>query len=118
MKTEASLKQLKRGLNFRNLFIAITNSMNIAKSLRLPYLKMVSDILSSGWTKIKILAYTAFSFKLVNVATVHGDLETGVLPLAQVAGLVNDIPTVSDLIARIVGEAEVVCPTINVMMEG
>jgi enoyl-[acyl-carrier protein] reductase II len=117
MKTEFSLKQLKRGLNLRNLFTAFSNSINIAKTLHLPYFKMISDTLTAGWMKTKIMAYTAYSFKVVNAATVNGDLEGGILPLGQVTGLVHDLPTVNEVIERMVAQADEVARKINSMME-
>lgn len=103
MKTESALKQLKRGLD---LPMAFFNAADIARSLGLPYSKMLRTALASGWKKSIALAYTANSFKQVNAATVHGDTAKGVLPLGQVTGLIGDIPTVSELITRIVGETE------------
>jgi NAD(P)H-dependent flavin oxidoreductase YrpB (nitropropane dioxygenase family) len=42
---------------------------------------------------------------LTRAALVEGHPETGVLPVGQVVGLIHDIPTVAELIERIVGEA-------------
>lgn len=117
MKTDAALRQLRRGMGGFRLPMAFFNSYDIARNMSLPYLKMVSSTLKSGWKKAFALAYTANSFKDVQAATEGGDLNHGVLPLGQVAGLVNDIPTVAELIKRIVAEAEEVSKKINGMME-
>ena len=114
MKTEPALKQLKRGLN---LPMAFVNSADIAKNLKLPYFKMVMDTLGTGWKKTISLAYTANSFKQVNAATVNGDLNKGVLPVGQVTGLVNDMPTVAELITRIVNETYEVNKKLSTIME-
>jgi enoyl-[acyl-carrier protein] reductase II len=113
MKTEAAYRQLKRGLSVPMAFV---NSADIAKNLHLPYMKMLADTLSQGWKKAIALAYTANSFKQVNAATVNGDTQRGVLPLGQVAGLVNDVPAVADLIRRIVADAGEVMRKMNGMM--
>jgi NAD(P)H-dependent flavin oxidoreductase YrpB (nitropropane dioxygenase family) len=42
---------------------------------------------------------------LTRAALVEGHPETGVLPVGQVVGLIHDIPTVAELVERIVGEA-------------
>lgn len=114
MKTEASLKQLRRGLNLPMAFI---NSADIARNLRLPYFKMLSGAIASGLKKAIILAYIANSFKDVYAATLKGDVKRGILPLGQVTGLVNDIPTVAELIQRIVLEAEEVSQKMSVKMK-
>lgn len=117
MKTEAALRQLKRGMGGFKLPMAFINSYDIARNLRFPYLQMLSSTIRSGWRKAKALAYTANSFKDVHAATEEGDLRRGILPLGQVVGLVNDIPAVSELICRIVGEAEEVSKKIDAMMQ-
>ncbi len=114
MKTDPALKQLKRRLN---LPMALVNSADIAKNLHLPYFKMIMDTLGQGWKKAMNLAYTANSFKQVNAATVKGDVVKGVLPVGQSTGLVHDLPTVAELIARIVAEAEEVSRKMSGMME-
>ena len=40
------------------------------------------------------------------IATTQGDEVRGVLPLGQATGLVGDVPTVAELLDRIVSEAE------------
>ena len=43
---------------------------------------------------------------LTRAALLEGRPEAGVLPVGQVVGMIRDIPTVADLVARIVAEAE------------
>lgn len=114
LKTQTSLKQLKRGLNLIRAFI---NSRDIAITLRIPYFKLFSAVLASGWKKTIMLAYTANSFKAVQAATEKGDVGKGILPVGQITGLIHDEPTVSELINRIVKEAEEVSKKMGVMME-
>jgi enoyl-[acyl-carrier protein] reductase II len=103
MKTEAAYKQLKKGFD---LFGAFVNSAEIAKNLHLPYFKLFVDTLKQGWKKSINLAYTANSFRQVNAATVRGNTDFGVLPVGQSTGLVHDIPSVKEIIDRIVAQAE------------
>ena len=112
MKTKPALKQMKRGLDVIGSF---SNSADIAKNLHLPYFRMLRETLGQGWKKAIALAYTANSFKQVRAATVDGDLKKGVLPAGQATGLINDIPTVDELLGRIVREAEETCQVINAM---
>ncbi len=102
MKTDAAYRQLKRGLN---IIGACVNSAHIARNLRLPYIRLVLDTLKQGTKKSIALAYTANSFKMINAATVEGDTDFGVLPLGQSTGLIHDIPTVAEVVERIVAEA-------------
>lgn len=104
--TDRSLKAELARTGMKTFFAALANSADIAKNLRLPYFKMVIDTLKQGWTKSIPLAYTANSFKMVNAATVNGNTDFGVLPVGQSTGLVHDIPTVEDVIRRIVDQAE------------
>ena len=48
----------------------------------------------------------AMAFKAIQAATEGGDTQKGVLPVGQVTGLVRDLPTVAQVIERIVAEAE------------
>ena len=43
---------------------------------------------------------------LTKAALVDGRLDTGVLPTGQVVGLVDELPTVAEIIASIMEEAE------------
>jgi NAD(P)H-dependent flavin oxidoreductase YrpB (nitropropane dioxygenase family) len=43
---------------------------------------------------------------LTRASLVHGHSETGVLPIGQVVGLITDIPTVQELLDRIMAEAK------------
>ena len=114
LKTKASLKQLKRGLN---LFMAFINSRDIARTLRIPYFRLFSGVLASGRKRTIMLAYTANSFKAVQAATENGDVGKGILPVGQITGLIHDEPSVSELINRMVAEAEEVYKRIGAMME-
>ena len=114
LKTKASLKQLKRGLN---LFMAFINSRDIARTLRIPYFRLFSGVLASGRKRTIMLAYTANSFKAVQAATENGDVGKGILPVGQITGLIHDEPSVSELINRMVAEAEEVHKRMGAMME-
>ncbi|MCX7981310.1 MAG: nitronate monooxygenase [Syntrophales bacterium] len=102
MKTEAAKRAVKRGLNLPAAFF---NSRDIAKQMNVPYWKMFIGVLASGWSTARQLAYMANAFKMIKVATEEGNTKIGVLPVGQVQGLIHDIPTVAELIERIVKEA-------------
>jgi enoyl-[acyl-carrier protein] reductase II len=114
MKTDAAHKQLKRGLK---ICAAFSNSADIARNLKLPYFKMLVDTFKQGRKKCISLAYTANSFKMVNAATVGGDTEFGILPVGQSTGLIHDIPSVEEVMQRIVAQAEEVSRKMRAMTE-
>lgn len=98
-------KALKKGLD---LPMAFVNSKDIAKMLKLPYFKLLLGTIASGPKNAIGLAYMANAFKAIKLATEDGDDKRGLLPVGQVIGLLKDIPTVSEVLDRIVKEAEVV----------
>lgn len=107
LKTPAAIKAYRRGpLGLPNFFTALPNSKRIAKMLGLPYFKVFLGILFAG-PKISIqLAYMANAFKAISLATEDGDIKRGVLTVGQSTGLVHDIPTVAEVIERVVKEAK------------
>jgi NAD(P)H-dependent flavin oxidoreductase YrpB (nitropropane dioxygenase family) len=52
------------------------------------------------------MARMAIGFDAFKEGCTSGDLDRGVLPLGQCAGLIHDTPTVAEVITRIVSEAE------------
>jgi enoyl-[acyl-carrier protein] reductase II len=60
----------------------------------------------------------ANAFKAIRIATENGDNEKGVLTVGQVTGLVRDIPTVAELMERIVAEAAAVRERLNTAIAG
>lgn len=106
LDTDAAQKAIKRGMTPVGMLQAIPNSRSIAKMLKMPYLKLFVGVLASGWDNSKQLAYMANAFKQIRVATEKGDVEKGVLPVGQVTGLLEDIPSVQEAIERTVRQAE------------
>jgi NAD(P)H-dependent flavin oxidoreductase YrpB (nitropropane dioxygenase family) len=49
---------------------------------------------------------------------VKGNPENGILPSGQVAGLIQDLPAVEDLIAGIVDEAKARAVSVNLTVSG
>jgi enoyl-[acyl-carrier protein] reductase II len=113
MDTPPARKALKHGLNYTG---ALFNSKVIADQLGLPWFKLFIGVMLSGWKNAKQLAYLANAFKAIKLATEDGDLEEGVLTVGQVQGLVRDIPTVEELITRMVKEAEEVQKKMSTML--
>jgi NAD(P)H-dependent flavin oxidoreductase YrpB (nitropropane dioxygenase family) len=55
------------------------------------------------WSQLALAANTPM---LLRAGLVEGRLDAGVLSSGQVAGVIEDLPTVAELIARIVNDAE------------
>jgi len=106
MDAPGARRQLRAGLNLVQLMKALPNSRFIAKQMRMPYLKMFFGVLLSGWKTSKQLAYMANAFDMMSRATEGGDVKGGILPVGQSTGLVADLPSVKDLLDRMVSEAE------------
>ena len=85
---------------------ALMRSREIAKLLGLPWLKLASGIVLSGYRRSVQMARMAIGFDAFKKGCTEGDIERGVLPLGQCAGLIDDTPTVAEVISRIVVEAE------------
>jgi enoyl-[acyl-carrier protein] reductase II len=84
---------------------ALFTSRDATNAFGFPWFKMLLAILAAGLTKSAQLARMANSYKPIQNCLEKGDVDGGVLLLGQVTGIVNDTPTVSDLIERIVAEA-------------
>jgi enoyl-[acyl-carrier protein] reductase II len=103
LKTDAAERALVNGLDLMEAFV---NARDIARQLRLPFVKLFLGILASGWKNAWQLAHMANGFKAFQRATENGDARRGLLPVGQVTGLIHDEPTVSELIERIVADAQ------------
>lgn len=103
MKTDGAKKAMKRGLNLPAAFF---NSQEIARQIGVPYFKLFLGVLASGWANARQLAFMANAFKAIKLATEDGDVQKGVLPVGQNQGLIHDEPTVAELFARMVVEAQ------------
>ena len=110
MKTDAAQKAMKKGLIWHTAFF---NSREIARQLNVPYIKLFLGVLASGYSNARQLAYMANAFKATKEATEQGNIETGVLPVGQVQGLIHDTPTVADLFARMALEAKTAQSKVN-----
>ena len=102
MRSDAARRAIRRGLDLKRAAFA---SREIARTMEVPHLKLALGVLASGWKNTRQLAHLATAFRSFRLATEEGDRERGVLPLGQVTGLVHDVPTVAQVIERIVAEA-------------
>jgi enoyl-[acyl-carrier protein] reductase II len=101
--SKGSKKAIRRGLDLPRAFV---NSRQIAKMMGMPWGKLAIGVTASGWKNVKQLSFLANAFKAFQVSTLEGDVDKGVLPLGQVVGLIHDLPTVAEVLDRIVHEVE------------
>jgi enoyl-[acyl-carrier protein] reductase II len=91
------------------LFSALKNSREIARMLGFPWAKLAAGILLSGPRKSLQMARMANGFTAFRIGSTEGDSRHGVLPLGQVTGLIDDTPSVAEVVQRVVTEAEEIC---------
>jgi enoyl-[acyl-carrier protein] reductase II len=88
------------------LIRALFNSREAAKTFGFPWFKLVLAIMLSGYKKSKQLARMANAFMAFRLSMEQGNLEKGVFFMGQVTGIINDTPTVSEVMERIVSQAK------------
>lgn len=87
------------------LLRAIFTSKEAARAFGFPWFKMLLGILAAGWEKSILLARMANAYRPIQKSIHEGNWENGVIPLGQITGIIHDIPTVKELIERIIQEA-------------
>lgn len=103
MDAPGARRALRRGLSWTR---AAANAREIAAMLGVSPVRLALGALASGHGNARRLAYLATAFAAFRRATDEGDVARGVLPLGQATGLVGDLPSVAELMARIIAEAE------------
>ncbi len=113
MKTAAAEKMLESRLNVFQIF---KDSFGIARELKTPYPKLLLQTLSLGPAKIEMMMRMSQMLKMHTITLTTGNLETGMTASGMSVGLVHDIPTVAELIARIMAEAEAAYAALSARM--
>jgi len=101
MKTPRSVALTRRPMSFPETALRALRS---ARAMGLP-LRQVARSLVTQLDRTRLLSYFGAAIPLVERATIEGDVETGVQFIGQSQGLVGDVPSVGELVARIVDEA-------------
>ena len=103
MDAPGARRALRRGLSWTR---AAVNAREIAAMLGVSPARLAVGAFASGLGNARRLAYLANAFAAFRRATEDGDAVRGVLPLGQATGLVRDLPTVAEVMERIVSDAE------------
>ena len=100
---------LERSRGVRTLAHAAVNTVRFRKLTGISWRAMMSEGLSlvrGGDRTLAQLMMSANSPMLLRAGLVEGDTDAGVLAAGQVVGMIDDLPSVAELIERIVAEAE------------
>ncbi len=109
LKTPQAEKAIRRGMSFPRAFLA---SLKISRKLKMPWIKVfIGSMLQGGPGLLMKLAHFVIAVEAIEKMTIGGDTEKGVQLTGQVQGIIHDVPTVSELIERIVKEADEICRT-------
>jgi len=104
MKTPASTRLNKKPASIP---VVIYRAILAARMMNIPLWKAIAG-LASDWEKMYIIAQFGAATKAIKAATIDGDLkEEGVQFIGQTMGLIQDVPSVHDLMQRIVNDATV-----------
>jgi NAD(P)H-dependent flavin oxidoreductase YrpB (nitropropane dioxygenase family) len=107
---ETSLvKRLERSNPIARFFAALRNAWVFRKITDMSFLDTIKEALSMKKTRdlsFAELAMAANAPMLTRASMVEGNLDAGILPTGQVTGIIGELPTVAELIAEIVEEAE------------
>ena len=105
----AFVEQLERSGAATGLLRALRNALAFRKLTGTPLRAMLREglamkrTLELSWAQVLMAANTPM---MLRAAMVEGDLRYGVMASGQVVGVIDDIPSVAELVERIVREAE------------
>ena len=114
MKTASAEKAIKKGMHLPR---AVMASVAISKLLRIPWFKLALGTVLKGPKMLNKLALMATAFDRIEKATNEGDLNTGVHLIGQVQGLITDVPSVAELVNKIIDEAKEVKRKTGIMID-
>lgn len=103
------LQQLEKASPLKLLYLAIKNGLAFTKMTGGNLFGMLSSAWKMKQSNGMTLAETMMSANapmMIQEAMVKGHPDQGVLPSGQIAGAIDDLPTVAELMAQIVTDAE------------
>ena len=102
LKSPSAEKSIKNGMNF---FRAAMVGPKIARDMDLPVIKVMPGMFKQP-EKVTTLMHITTAFGKIKAATEEGDYDNkGVEVIGQCCGLVHDMPTVKEVLDRIIQEA-------------
>jgi enoyl-[acyl-carrier protein] reductase II len=88
-----------------NIFGVFLHSFEIARELRIPWPKLVLDTLKKGPKEVEGMMRMSQMLKAHTHTMESGDTSKGFTTVGMSVGMVHDIPTIAELIDRIIDEA-------------
>ena len=105
MATPAAVKAERTWMNPLQVFL---DSFGIARELRTPYHKLFMQVITSGPARTLELMRMSQMLKMHTITLTSGDIDTGMTASGMSVGLVHDVPTIAELMERMVREAHAV----------
>lgn len=102
MKAPGSIGKARKPMNF---LLAGWEAIKAARMVNQPVWAILLGLLAMA-DKVKQLAYFGASVPRLKAATIEGDLEKGLQFIGQTQGLIEDVPSVEDIVERVLKEAE------------
>lgn len=102
MKTPLSQKLMRKPMG---LLTALFTSLGVARQLKVPIPKLLLGTLVKGPAIMLQIAYFGAATPRFIKATEGGNLRDGVQMIGQVQGLIDDVPSVAELVQRTLDEA-------------
>jgi enoyl-[acyl-carrier protein] reductase II len=85
--------------------VVVYRAFQAAKKMNIPLMKVIPGLLTQ-WDKMFAVAQFGAATTALQTATVDGEMDGGVQFVGQSQGLIYDIPTVEEMMQRIIKEAE------------
>jgi enoyl-[acyl-carrier protein] reductase II len=89
-----------------NLFGVFVHSFEIARELNIPWIKLVQQTLRLGPRQVGIMMRMSHMLKAQTATMTGDDINVGYTASGMSVGLIHDIPTVAELMDRLVAELE------------
>jgi enoyl-[acyl-carrier protein] reductase II len=107
LKTPQAEKAIRRGMSLPRATLA---SVKISRKLKMPWIKvLIGSLLRGGPGLLMKLAHFVLAVEAIEKMTINGDMKNGVQLTGQVQGIIHDIPTVAELMEKIVRDAGKIC---------
>lgn len=110
MKTPAAEKRMVKRLT---VWRVVFRALRAIRGSGRPLSALLHDLRSRDFAEMQRLAYFGAATEEIRRATVDGNIEAGIQLIGQVQGLVQDVPAVAALVARVMDEAETTLTRIN-----
>lgn len=106
MVTQRTLEIVNSRLSV-NPFRVFLDSFGIARELQIPYLKLFADVVRKGPKETIAMMRMAQMLEAHTVTLTTGDLRTGMTASGQSVGLIHDVPSVAEVMERLMAEVDV-----------